>query len=185
MGRHVAFLGLLLATAAPAWARPSPVRSPASWASTLPAHLIAPARVAINFGVITSVVRTHEHNRRVGGVANSHHLYGRALDVARRPGVPHRMVDDALRRAGFRLIESLDEGDHSHFAFAPGVAPMSLASIVTPVAVGVKDKVPSPPVPSPLLADHHGTLMVATPRLPGETGIGTAAVAGVLAAARR
>jgi hypothetical protein len=81
-------------------------------------------RLAARFGRITSTVRSREHNRRVGGAANSWHLHGRALDIARQPGVSHAEIAAELRRRGFSLIESLDEGDHSHFAFADGpVAP--------------------------------------------------------------
>jgi hypothetical protein len=67
---------------------------------------------------VTSTLRTPAHNRRVGGVPNSFHLRGRAIDIARRPGVTHAQIAAAFRNAGYRLIESLDEGDHSHFAFA-------------------------------------------------------------------
>ena len=47
-------------------------------------------------------------------------LSGRAIDIARRPGVRHADIAAALRAAGYVLIESLDEGDHSHFAFGSG-----------------------------------------------------------------
>jgi len=40
----------------------------------------------------------------VGGVPNGYHL-------------TRWEIAAALRQAGFYLIESLDEGDHSHFAF--------------------------------------------------------------------
>jgi hypothetical protein len=53
----------------------------------------------------------------VGGAAHSYHLVGRAIDIVRAPGVRHADIENALREAGYRLIESLDEGDHSHFAF--------------------------------------------------------------------
>jgi hypothetical protein len=66
---------------------------------------------------VTSVKRSPEHNRAVGGAENSYHLHGRAIDIARRPGVRHAEIDLAYRKAGYVLIESLDEGDHSHFAF--------------------------------------------------------------------
>ena len=79
------------------------------------------AAVAASYGAITSTFRSVAHNRAVGGVANSYHLQGRAIDVARRPGVSHAQIAAALIRAGYRMIESLDEGDHSHFAFgSPG-----------------------------------------------------------------
>jgi hypothetical protein len=102
-----------------------------------------------------------ERNRLVGGVPNSYHLSGRAIDVARRPGVTHNQIAAALRSAGYNLIESLDEGDHSHFAFAPANA--SIASL----APG-KPPAPKPRVENPVLADQHGTLLIdlpaATPR---------------------
>src|SRR3954463_6215570 len=66
--------------------------------------------LAAAFGVITSTWRSREHNHAVGGVSNSWHLEGRAMDIARRPGVTHRQIDAAFRNAGYNLIESLDEG---------------------------------------------------------------------------
>jgi Peptidase M15 len=111
----------------------------------------AAARIAAPFGVITSTFRTVAHNRAVGGVADSYHLLGQAIDIVRRPGITHAQIAAALSAAGFRLIESLDEGDHSHFAFGPRAQQM-----LRPVAP------PPPPPPSkPLLAaDQHGTLQV-------------------------
>jgi Peptidase M15 len=72
---------------------------------------------ASRLGRVTSTFRSAAHNCAVGGVANSFHLSGRAIDVVRRPGVHHRDIAAALIAAGYRLRESLDEGDHSHFAF--------------------------------------------------------------------
>jgi hypothetical protein len=69
------------------------------------------------WGTVTSVWRSPAHNRAVGGAENSFHLSGRAIDIARRPGVRHADIAAAYRKAGHILIESLDEGDHSHFAF--------------------------------------------------------------------
>jgi len=77
----------------------------------------AAAAVGARWGRVTSTYRSPEHNRRVHGVPNSYHLSGRAIDIARRAGVRHADIEAAYRAAGYRLIESLDEGDHSHFAF--------------------------------------------------------------------
>jgi hypothetical protein len=74
-------------------------------------------QIGSNWGQVTSTYRSPAHNRRVGGVANSYHLSNRAIDIARRPGVSHRTIAAAYRNAGYSLAESLDEGDHSHFAF--------------------------------------------------------------------
>jgi hypothetical protein len=62
------------------------------------------ARLAAVFGTVTSIHRTVERNRLVGGVPNSFHLSGRAIDVARRPGVTHDQIAAALRRAGYNLV---------------------------------------------------------------------------------
>ena len=89
----------------------------------------AAVSLASSWGRVTSTYRSPQHNRRVGGVRNSYHLRGRAIDIARRPGVRHAAIEAAYRRAGYTLVESLDEGDHSHFAFG---APASFS----PVAKG-------------------------------------------------
>ena len=78
------------------------------------------AAIGARWGRVTSTYRTPAHNRAVGGVRNSWHLQGRAIDIARRPGVSHAEIAAAFRLAGYTLIESLDEGDHSHFAFGSG-----------------------------------------------------------------
>ena len=74
-------------------------------------------QIGARWGQVTSTYRSPAHNRRVGGVANSYHLSNRAIDIARRPGVSHWQIAAAYRNAGYSLAESLDEGDHSHFAF--------------------------------------------------------------------
>jgi hypothetical protein len=122
-------------------------------------HLMGAAKLAAGFGTITSGFRSAEHNRRVGGVPTSYHLLGRAIDVQRRLGVTHPMVDAALRRAGFVLVESLDEGDHSHFAFespTPISAAQATARVVAPVP-------PSGPIRAEVLADDHGVLLSDSP----------------------
>jgi len=118
------------------------------------AEISAASRLASAYGVVTSTLRTVAHNRAVGGVPNSYHLLDRAIDIARRPGVTHQQIDAALRRAGYNLIESLDEHDHSHFAFA---ALPSFAS------AAVQASEPRAPAPKPLprvAADEHGTLSI-------------------------
>ena len=114
-------------------------------------------RVSTAFGMVTSTVRSVAHNRAVGGVPNSYHLQGRAIDIARRPGVTHRQIDAAFRSAGYNIIESLDEGDHSHFAFGPAGARHATTKGSPTYAA---PPAPQKPAPPPVLADEHGTLLV-------------------------
>jgi hypothetical protein len=99
----------------------APVREAVAPTGVRGFSLTRAASIGARLGRVTSTWRSPERNRRVGGAANSWHLHGRAIDIARRPGVSHAMIEAELRRAGFHLIESLDEGDHSHFAFANGL----------------------------------------------------------------
>ena len=89
------------------------------------------AQIGAQWGRVTSTIRSPQHNRRVGGVHNSYHLSGRAIDIARRPGVRHADIAAAFRAAGYSLVESLDEGDHSHFAFGRGYASTTPASRIS------------------------------------------------------
>jgi hypothetical protein len=70
--------------------------------------------------------------------------------------VTHQMVEAALRQAGYRLIESIDEIDHSHFAFsaarrAPPSPPPRSFAVARPRSM---------PAGQRLLADEHGVLLV-------------------------
>lgn len=82
--------------------------------------LAAAKDIGNKFGTVTSTTRTPERNKKVGGAKNSYHLRGQAIDIARGKGVNHKQLERAYRRAGYDIIESLDEGDHSHFAFRFG-----------------------------------------------------------------
>lgn len=58
----------------------------------------------------TSVLRTPERNRQVGGVANSYHLSGQAADWVVPQPLKAQFIADA-KATGF---EAIDEGDHVH-----------------------------------------------------------------------
>ena len=118
------------------------------------AEISGASRLASAYGAVTSTFRTVAHNRAVGGVPNSYHLLDRAIDIARRPGITHQQIDAALRRAGYNLIESLDERDHSHFAFA--AVPLPVAAAPPPSAPPATVSKPLPRV----AADEHGTLSI-------------------------
>lgn len=101
--------------------------------------VVAPAAaIGARWGRVTSTYRTPEHNRRVRGVPNSYHLSGRAIDIARRSGVRHSEIESAYRAAGYRLIESLDEGDHSHFAFGSAESRARIANNAAEPTGGTK-----------------------------------------------
>lgn len=68
-------------------------------------------------GTVTSGRRSAEHNKNVGGVPNSFHLTGNAIDVAKRPGVTLNKITELLRRQGVTIAQGLDEGDHYHVAW--------------------------------------------------------------------
>lgn len=150
MGRLAMCLIMLTSVSSPALAKQA-------GSATHSAESPSAIRIAAAFGAITSTWRSVEHNRLVGGVPNSYHLQGRAIDIARRAGVTHRQIDAALRTAGYNLIESLDEGDHSHFAFGPAkgrVEPLPATLQYAPPPA------PMPPALPRLAADDHGTLVV-------------------------
>lgn len=152
---------VLAAFGSPAFAAPvhardaAPARAIVASASGAFDHVpVAAERIAASFGVVTSTFRSVAHNREVGGVPNSWHLQGRAIDVARRPGIKHAQIAAALRSAGFLLIESLDEGNHSHFAFGPVLVHPAVAA--PPEAL---QELAKPAIPR-LAADEHGSLLV-------------------------
>ena len=161
MGRCTPCLLILTLVASPALARQGDNARPLDTSTAV--------RLAAAYGVITSTWRSVAHNRAVGGVPNSYHLSGRAIDIARKPGVSHRQIEAALRTAGYSLIESLDEGDHSHFAFGTSrggqAAPMLAQAWSAPPA-------PQAPPRERLAADDHGTLVIDLPA-PAAAAIGS------------
>lgn len=87
------------------------------------------AALGKRYGTVTSTRRSPERNKKVGGAKRSYHLSGRAMDIARSDGVSHKQIEAALRRAGYNIVESIDEGDHSHFAFDFG-KPTAVSGII-------------------------------------------------------
>ncbi len=77
---------------------------------------------------VTSRTRSPERNRRVGGVANSQHLTGTAMDVVIGGADRQRLAKEGRAR-GYEVI---DEGDHLHFELPPGGKKQRAASPNTP-----------------------------------------------------
>jgi hypothetical protein len=143
--------------------------------SQAPSDVLAVVQVAAAYGTVTSLFRSAAHNRAVGGVRNSYHLRGQAIDVVRRASVSHQAVEVAMIVAGYQIIESLDEGDHSHFAFASGQHSTATGpALRRPGAHSRTDQTngrdqSTRRVPPALAADQHGSLMVtASPLLVDE-----------------
>lgn len=72
--------------------------------------------MAFNGGVVTSGRRTVEGNRDVGGVPNSNHLRGDAIDYVPRPG---ETLAQTLERAreyyrGTAARPAIHNGNHVH-----------------------------------------------------------------------
>ncbi len=67
----------------------------------------------INGETITSTFRSPEHNRRVGGKANSFHLRGLARDSVPPKGMGMSAYYQQLRRLN-PLLDVINEGDHVH-----------------------------------------------------------------------
>lgn len=124
-------------TGAPVGGGPSTPRPPAK-----PFDLKGASMLGGQFGTVTSTVRSPERNRRVGGVPNSYHLKGRAIDIARKPGVTHAQIEKAYRDAGYSVVESIDEGDHSHIAFAGSPTASDKRRIIAEAAAAIKKGVP-------------------------------------------
>ncbi len=158
MSGRAACVGLLLLIATAGEVAAAAPSAPPATREQAPTDVASAVQLAAAFGTVTSVFRSIAHNRAVGGVRNSHHLRGQAIDVARRSGVSHQAVEAALIGAGYQIIESLDEGDHSHFAFAARqIASRPLAKDVSPI-----------PLPPALAADEHGSLVVTAEPLIGD-----------------
>lgn len=77
-----------------------------------------------NTFTVSSGVRTAAHNAAVGGVSNSYHLTGQALDLVPTAGQSmatlYNSVKTDLLSAGITPLELFNEGDHVHVAFGAG-----------------------------------------------------------------
>jgi uncharacterized protein YcbK (DUF882 family) len=79
-------------------------------------------------GRVTSGVRDPAKNASVGGAANSYHLSGQALDIAKGPGITLGKIRAAFQNAGVSIRELLDEGDHFHVAWGKAINTAQIAA---------------------------------------------------------
>jgi len=101
---------------------------------------------------ITSGARTPERNAAVGGVPNSYHLRGEAVDIVPPAGVSFEQFRAQLQSSGLPVTELINEGDHWHWAFGgkgPQVvaqgAPKPAGRMATPqerAALGIEGQSP-------------------------------------------
>lgn len=65
--------------------------------------------------IVTSGYRSHTHNKRVGGVPNSYHTKGRAIDFVLPKGKNKEAIA-IIKSLNIPTIELIDEGNHIHIA---------------------------------------------------------------------
>lgn len=69
--------------------------------------------------VVTSGLRNPEHNADVGGVPDSQHLTGQAVDFVMPHGTTFEQVKHAVAQSGLQPTEFINEGNHVHLAWGP------------------------------------------------------------------
>lgn len=74
---------------------------------------------AIPGATVTSTVRSPLHNKEVGGVPDSMHLNGQAVDFVLPKGTTFAQVQARLKQANLPTTELINEGDHVHWGWGP------------------------------------------------------------------
>lgn len=77
----------------------------------------AAVRSAFPGATVTSQQRTPQHNAEVGGVPDSQHLSGNAIDFVLPKGTTFEQVKQAMVSHGLPTSELIDEGTHVHWAW--------------------------------------------------------------------
>lgn len=133
----------------------------------MPQEQVSIPTTAKKYGLrVTSIGRTPAHNAAVGGVSNSAHLSGQAVDVA-GPSSTRQSFVSSIKQQRPDVTQVLDEGDHTHIAWSgePDVSdllPDSNSSVATQSHA-------SEPDVSDLISDLPKTQPKAIkPKLPGE-----------------
>lgn len=101
-------------TAAP---RPQQARAARQPVAAFPGNPVDLIPQAAGGARISSGYRDPKRNRAAGGVANSYHTRGQALDLVPQNGETMAQLEARLRQSGLPLRELLNEGDHVHVAW--------------------------------------------------------------------
>lgn len=114
-----------------------------------PANWLAGVSQAAPDAAVTSGFRTPQDNARVGGVPNSRHMSGQAVDLVPRPG--ETMAQLYTRVAQAPGVKAINEGDHVHVQ-------QGGASAGRPVIPGSAPKPKESTVPAGYRLKPDGTL---------------------------
>lgn len=113
------------------------------------------ALAAVPGARITSTRRSAEHNAAVGGVPNSRHLTGDAVDFIPPAGMTRTQAEAAIRARDPHPKELLDEGDHVHYS--PSRTPTLTPVDHDPFAKAAPQKQPvAAPAAGPAAAPKEG-----------------------------
>ncbi len=96
---------------------PPPTPGQPSAASITEDQASAAIQSAFPGATITSGARTPQHNAEVGGVPDSQHLSGNAVDFVLPKGTTFQQVKDTIAAHGLPASELIDEGTHIHWAW--------------------------------------------------------------------
>ena len=94
---------------------------------------------------VTSEARSTEHNAAVGGVPDSLHLSGQAIDFVLPKGMTFAQVQQKLEDEGIKPTELLNEGNHVHLGWgqkssAPGLSPVNYQTQASYVRANYADE---------------------------------------------
>lgn len=97
-------------------------------------NVLQPARTKLGLPIrINSAYRSPDYNASIGGVANSQHIFGQAVDIAPVPGTAENfkklwdiLIDGPYDQIIWERAEPWNKPSHLHVSYVvPGLNPMS------------------------------------------------------------
>lgn len=119
--------------------------------------------------IITSLMRSKEHNRKVHGVVNSQHIGGTAGDYV----VPEEEKPSFLADAQSKGFVAIDEGDHIHLQLPKGAGPAA----AIPQAAAKYDPLDMSQYPGPVAGAKPAPVLPSPKPVPARTAAPKPAVA--------